>query len=279
MVLLSEAELLGIFLESFVTGIFFTLACVSIFAQNGRRTSSWGYSVPVVCFMFTIAMTHLILAFVGNLKSVPPSLSVGQVIGDVKFFVSIVLYTVQTLVGDMILTWRCYIIYSKSVVVVIFPVLGLLGSIAIWIIQMITWEQPFGRTQISAETVWVTAYLTITCAINLYTTLAMAIWCAYNTRKLHLGWPTLFPFIAVLVESGVIYTVATLSALITHLVGSNAQFAMVQVLPSIVGIVYCLMILQIRFNADLPTRGLAQTTGYLDPLPAAVDGQMHMLVE
>lgn len=94
MVLLSEAELLGIFLESFVTGelatrisihfnfctcvdvggfeplgaqprlltirpagIFFTLACVSIFAQNGRRSSSWGYSVLVVCFMFTIAMT------------------------------------------------------------------------------------------------------------------------------------------------------------------------------------------------------------------------------
>lgn len=62
----------------------------------------------------------------------------------------------------------------------------------------------------------------------------MAIWCAYNARKLRLGWSTLFPFIAVLVESGALYTAATLSALITHVVGSNAQFAVVQVLPSTV---------------------------------------------
>lgn len=116
-------------------------------------------------------------------------------------------------------------------------------------------------------------------------TVAISLWCAYNARRLEFGWRILMPFILVFAESGALYTINVLASLVMHIRGSLGQLIAIDMQPSIVvshnpgskspyqrtvcylsvqGIIYCLIILQIKFKVDLIGRRTTSATGILD---------------
>lgn len=56
------------------------------------------------------------------------------------------------------------------------------------------------------------------------------------------------PILIVIVESGAIYATGVLSILMAYLSGSNGQYAVLDAVSPVMGIVFCLTILQVHFR-------------------------------
>ncbi|EIM90306.1 uncharacterized protein STEHIDRAFT_145413 [Stereum hirsutum FP-91666 SS1] len=261
---LDEAEFIGLFLESFIAGIFVTLACVTILTQY-RTSDCKGYILPTILTMVTFAIVHLGMNFAQTFGQILPGSSGLYFLtskGKSLFGADVFFVSFQTLLGDGILIWRCHVLYSRRFKATAFPILCFLGCFAAFIGEARSWF----ITSIDSEDVeiWVATYLALTLVLNIYTTLAISLWCVYNARRLEFGWRMLMPFILVFAESGALYTINVLASLVMHVRGSLGQLIAIDMQPSLVGIIYCLIILQIKFKVDLIGRRTTTTTGILD---------------
>lgn len=62
------------------------------------------------------------------------------------------------------------------------------------------------------------------------------------------GFAVYLPILIVIVESGAIYATGVLSILLAYLSGSNGQYTVLDAVSPIMGIVFCLTILQVHFQ-------------------------------
>ncbi|KAF8485696.1 hypothetical protein JB92DRAFT_1535333 [Gautieria morchelliformis] len=136
------------------------------------------------------------------------------------------IYITQILIGDALVTWRCWVVHRGNYHVIIFPVLTSAGCAATG--YFTTWNMTNatpGLTIFEAGGPWITAYFVLTMATNLYCTsmIVLRIWTASRSVPTHHP-STLRPVIFAVVESAGLYSSALLGLLIAYVTNSNGQY-------------------------------------------------------
>lgn len=125
-----------------------------------------------------------------------------------------------------------------------------------------------GTNIFNVATSWITAYFSLTMVTNVLCSGAIA-WRIFHVGKplgQALGGPRkLWPVAFVIIESSALYAFGLVAVLVTFLSGSNGQYPAVDAVVPLVGIVFSLIVLQIRFhvNSSVTPRsgGQASTNG------------------
>ncbi|KAH7912514.1 hypothetical protein BJ138DRAFT_1171904 [Hygrophoropsis aurantiaca] len=250
---LDKANLLGLFLETFLYGIFFTLFCLTLVILRRKSETRRHTLIPVASALLAIATAHLIVDFVRALQAfidhdTGSALAYYADLAHPLEIVKTALYVTQTFIGDSVIVWRCYVVHRRSLYVLIPGVMALLmnaaaGAVVCWSLS----QAAPGSSVFKLAASWITTFFVLTMCINVICTASIA-WRIYSARRFIGGINTLLPVVIVTVESGALYACGVLAQLTSYLSGSNGQYPALDALTPLVGIVFSLIILQIHFH-------------------------------
>ncbi|KAF9000140.1 hypothetical protein BDQ17DRAFT_1245907 [Cyathus striatus] len=177
-------------------------------------------------------------------------------------------YDAQTFVGDGILLYRCFVIYNRRWLVIIFPGLLWIGT-AVCSILTIYIEATLGTGVLNQKQLkpFITGQLTLTLAMNILTTglIVYRIWSIQSsTAAIQLSRSSAFhPYSRVLrtlIECGAIYTLSVLILFACYLASNNAQLGV-----SDSGITFNLIIIRVGRGTAVKPENSSGTSGpYID---------------
>ncbi|KAL0945862.1 hypothetical protein HGRIS_012147 [Hohenbuehelia grisea] len=252
---LDKAELLAIFLETLLYGIFFTLYCVTLLVLHQRGHAGHTLRrklVPVATILLVIATAHLTIDFVRIVQAFIEFKDANAYYARIAHPLHVAktaLYATQTVIGDGVIIWRCYVIYKKSLFVIIpTSILLAMNACAGYVVTWSLSKATPGSDIFETASAWITTFFVLTMCINVICTGAI-VWRIYWTRRAVISAQgSLFPVALAIVESGAVYATGVLGSLIAYLTGSNGQYTALDVITPLVGIAFSLIILQIRFH-------------------------------
>ncbi|KAG0706627.1 hypothetical protein DFH29DRAFT_134836 [Suillus ampliporus] len=269
---LVKATFLGLFLETLFYGIFFALYWLTLFILLKKPGMQRQLLIPVVTLLLCIATAHLIVDFFRGLEAF---VFQADTIGATVYYsnlaspldlASTALYIIQTTLADGVLVWRCYVLNNRSLFIAIPGCIVLLVSeaIACYVVWAISRLRPLTTTSFADSACIITFYIStmFTSVICTSTSIApdlqapddqinaaLIAWRIYRTRHfLSDGLATLSPIIIVIFESGALYATSVFALLLAFRIGSNAQFIMLDIITPIMGITFCLIVLQVHFK-------------------------------
>ncbi|TFK38521.1 hypothetical protein BDQ12DRAFT_582127, partial [Crucibulum laeve] len=268
---ITEAQLWGLFLESIAYGIY--LVTVAYCAQALLRSSAgWkrldeiNWSMVIVAILlFCLASLDLMFGFYNNLKAF---ITFGNIkdgalneFTDISSWVNVmksVTLVVQTMIGDGILVYRCWVVYNKSWLLTGFSFILWLGGVfcTIYIIYIESTLHTKALVNSSKLAPVITAFWSITISLNIITTalLVARIWKAdrdnnaYGIHSSSTGYThrpsALKNVMRSVIESGLLYTVTAFISFVVYIVGSTAAYPVTDVEVQIIGIAFNLIIIR-----------------------------------
>ncbi|KAF9488205.1 hypothetical protein BDN71DRAFT_1403590 [Pleurotus eryngii] len=262
---LDEAEILALFLETLLYGVFLVLFCMSLLALLLRGDSGKTQRhrlVPLGIVMMILATAHLIIDFVRAIQAFiakdgrqTDAIAYYDTISHPLHIVKAVLYVTQTTLGDAVVIWRCYVILDQRLLVLI-PNVVLLsvnagaGYLVVWAL----WKTPLGTTIFHSASPWIMTFFTLTMCINITCTTVIA-WRIYRVTSPLIKQTRLKPVLLAIVESGALYASSVLALMITYASGSGGAYPAFDVVTPLVGITFCLIVLQIQFHLTSNANG------------------------
>ncbi|KAA1468332.1 hypothetical protein DENSPDRAFT_848138 [Dentipellis sp. KUC8613] len=247
-----KAELLALCLEDFLFGIFATLAFMAIVVLLRRGpTTSKKTLLSALCCMILFATAHILIDFVRAFDAFVPADGSAAAyfsnLADPVFLTKSAFMTMQVTFGDCVNIWRCWIVSGRRILPIVLPTVGMLGGFASGIAIIVTIAQASSQDTIfdSAKR-WIMPYFILTMCVNIYCT-AMILWIIFRNYNPHAVFGHTRRAIAVIIESGSLYTASILGFLSAYFAQSNGQYPALDVVVPLVGIIYCLILLQTEY--------------------------------
>ncbi|KAG2143090.1 hypothetical protein DEU56DRAFT_733267 [Suillus clintonianus] len=251
-IFLDKASLIALFLETLFYGVFLTLYLLTLLILLKKTGVQRILLIPVATLLLCTTTAHLIVDFVRALEAFvfkTDSIDANAYYSNFSSpleLAKIAIYVTQTTLADGLIVWRCYMIHDKSPLVA-FPgciVLLTNGAIGYYIVWSLSMTTAVSTTSDKC----ITTFITLTMVIGVTCTTLIA-WRIYRTRRFMPGGLGVFlPVLIVIVESGALYATSALAFLLAFLLGSNGQYTILDVIPPIVGIAFCLIVLQTHFH-------------------------------
>ncbi|KAG1728063.1 uncharacterized protein EDB91DRAFT_1022189, partial [Suillus paluster] len=187
--------------------------------------------------------------------------------GPVAFFADVaqwsfvyknLLYTLQTLVGDGVVIYRCYVVWQSWYITIIPGLLWLsvAGTPGTGIGSVFS----ISRATVNKENIfapgtgpWITSFLGATLLANLVSTslLAYRIWSigrrVSNTAS---GTGVLRPVLRIVLDAGVLYSISLLAALICFVTKNHGHYILLDMIMPIISITFFMVIIRISLNAS-----------------------------
>ncbi|PPQ84944.1 hypothetical protein CVT25_004457 [Psilocybe cyanescens] len=195
-------------------------------------------------------------------------------------------YVAQTFIGDSILLFRCWIVYSKRWLIVIVPILLWLGTTVCGIMTVYieaTLDTSSGKL-LNASTLvpFITSMLCLTLATNLLTT-SLIVYRIWGIRKSLKHRSSVVPgspltsVLIVLIESGLMYTLSIVILFGLYMASNNGQYGVSNAVVQIIGITFNLIITSVdRGDATQPTSGAGRMS-HLTPQESQGGVPLHMI--
>lgn len=162
---------------------------------------------------------------------------------------------VQTLIADAVLTYRCWIVYNKSLVAVAFPIFLLLVDLACTIASAY-WEQERGQPKII--NIVIVLYWVCSITLTLYATSLIAYKITVIAKIGSLPTRRILFAMRIIIESGLLYTTTCVMLFISFFTGTTfAQYFLSALNFQVVGIMSNLILIRV---AQPPTRATSQPT-------------------
>ncbi|KAG1845962.1 hypothetical protein C8R48DRAFT_757221 [Suillus tomentosus] len=269
------AALLGLFLDTLLYGVFFTLYCFTLFILLKKTGIKRQLLLPVATLLLCIATAHLIIDFVRALDAFifkVDTIGASDYYANFAsplFVASTALCITQTILADAIVVWRCFMLNDRSLLVAVPGCIILLASIATGFYGIGSLSQAHPLSNISlADYGCIATFDTLTMVLSVTST-SLNAWRIYRTRYfVPEGFAAFLPVFVVIIESGAFYSMSILVLLLTFFIGSNAQYTMLDIITPIVGITFCLIILQVHFDVggNSPAEKLTEARGTLTSL-------------
>ncbi|KAI0279425.1 hypothetical protein BGY98DRAFT_968865 [Russula aff. rugulosa BPL654] len=135
-IIISKSELISLGLTTFLNGIFYVLFFITVIMTFYVRESSRQHHMrmlPVSFLMLVVATTHLFRFIVQKGGS---ALAFYEVLSDATSVARVICLVIQSVLGDLVIIWRLYVVYGQRFWVVIPPLLLVtcytaVGSVAI----------------------------------------------------------------------------------------------------------------------------------------------------
>jgi len=283
-VTLDTAELAGLSLEFLLYGVFVVLFIQSqnllLFSpRSATSVRSTGKVVlvtaSILLFLFTSAhfaidVSRLFDAFIYN-RDHPggPALYLGT-LANPKNVAKTACYLVQTVIGDLIMVYRVYMVYQKNIWVVSFPLLMIGGIICTGIGITIKFSQfNIGVEIFESDTGhWILSWFIVTLMSTFTSTclIAFRIWSMDRRMKSAMARSSLSPIIHIIVESAACYSAVLAFTLFSYVGKSNIQFIGIDATSPTIGIVFTVIIVRLYDGGqkDSTSRSAVTAEG---PLP------------
>ncbi|KAJ7886671.1 hypothetical protein B0H13DRAFT_2044062 [Mycena leptocephala] len=270
---LSDAQSYGLFLESVLYGIYLVTCgfCLQklLTSQHGLkqlRELNWPMLV-VVFLLFGIATVDAVLQFYRNLHTFQIANGPGDAtedftnISDPINVVKSATVCLQTTIADMMLVYRCWVIYGRSWIAISLPLLLVLGNTAVTgvVLYLEITLKTHALLNIKQLKPFGAAFWAMTIVINVLTTglIVARIWrINHNTKDLlyeseFQARPSnrrrsnkLQHVIRTVVESGLLYTGTSLITFVTYITNSVAVYVATDMEVQIIGIAFNLIIIR-----------------------------------
>ncbi|KAJ7910292.1 hypothetical protein B0H13DRAFT_2012761 [Mycena leptocephala] len=222
---------------------------VLLFQRRDRKVN-----IPMIiiaCIMWIFSTMRMVIdiwrmvdAFVNHINSpIAPELVLSNFSGSISLLNNAV-YGLQTLLGDGVVIYRCYVVWNR-IDIIILPSMAWLASFAmvIWILNSLA-----QGTAVAVEAHQIVTLYATTLAANLSATslLAFRIWQAdRNAQKLHASHGSLRPILIVIIESGALYTVTLILAMVTILHFLAMEYVINTIIPAVISITFSMIFIRI----------------------------------
>ncbi|EGN98377.1 hypothetical protein SERLA73DRAFT_169351 [Serpula lacrymans var. lacrymans S7.3] len=162
-------------------------------------------------------------------------------------------YMLQTLVGDAVVIYRCFVVW-QSLYIIALPIL-LWCSVALTGIGCV---YSISQATVNKENIfapgtgpWITAFLASTLAANLLSTslLAYRIWDV--TREVgdaRVGRSSLWPILRIILDSGILYSVSLLAALLCFVTKNRGHYVLLDMIMPIISITFYMVIIRVTIK-------------------------------
>lgn len=270
---MDTAALLGLFLETLLYGVFLTLYWFTLFILLKKTGIQRQLLLPVATLLLCIATAHLIIDFVRALEAFIFKVNtIGASdyysnFASPLFVASTALCITQTILADAMVVWRCYMLNDRSLLVAIPGCIMLLASVATGYYGIGSLSRARLLSNVSpADYGCIATFDALTMSLSVTST-SLNAWRIYRTRYfMPESFAAFLPVFIVIIESGAFYSTSILMLLLTFFVGSNSQYTMLDIITPIVGIAFCLIVLQVHFDiggnspAEKPTEAQGTIT-------------------
>ncbi|KAI9573137.1 hypothetical protein HD554DRAFT_1145974 [Boletus coccyginus] len=260
---LDKSALLSTLLEALLYGfslLMFGGTMWTLLSQRSTRQVNRKMFVAA-CLLLLISTAHLIIHIIRIMyglilyRDTYPGGPVAY-FSDVShwpFYVKNLLYTAQTLVGDAVVLYRCYVVW-QSRLIMIFPLLLWCATAVTGFMSCVTAENTTNGVDVGTLDRWITSFWAMALAANLLATLLLIsrIWFVHReVTKLGAsnGGSQLRSILHILVDSGVIYSVTLVVALICFVSESNGHNAVVDMITPIISITFYMVIIRVGLAA------------------------------
>lgn len=168
------------------------------------------------------------------------------------FVVKCAIYVLQTLLGDGVMIYRCYVVW-KSVRIIILPCVMWCGVATFGVCWTYNYSQAgsnFGSIFTGETGHWVTAFLVFTLTANLLTTglLAYRIWTIERSVAAIRSTKGKRPIIWVLVDATLLYSTALCSSLICFARSNNGLFVIGDMIVIIISIAFFMVFIRLAIS-------------------------------
>lgn len=253
-----ESKLVSIFVQSLLYGAYAVLFFVTTYMLVSKRSS--GHPIRrgmlfINLLMFVVATMHVAVNFTRIIKAFiifanapgGPAAFFNRLSEFTQMFGS-TLYVLQTLIGDAMVLYRCYLVWERKFWIIAFPCLLLLGSTVTGIGILYSFDRvnPQANIFVVQLSRWITAYFSMTFATNIICTALVAyrVW-SINRKYMSFRMRKLRPIMLLVVESGAFYSATLLALLILYNVDSWFQYVVLDAVSPTVGIVFTVIMLRI----------------------------------
>ncbi|KAF8896594.1 hypothetical protein BD779DRAFT_1668355 [Infundibulicybe gibba] len=272
---IEESKLLAIFIQTLLYGayvVLFVMTCWVLISRRPREQPIHKTMLVIAIAMFVLATMQLITNYIRIIRAFTqwpggPKAYFGRFSEFTQLFGS-TLYIAQTLVGDGILLYRCYIVWNSRFRIIAFPTLLLAGSTATGVGILYSFSQLTPETKIFVPQLkkWIISFFSLTLVTNIICTslIAFRIWyvnhqcTAFSSRSLR-------PVLRLVIESGAIYSITLLVLLILYKTHSWFQYVVVDAVSPIIGLVFTMIIVRIGLGLTSPTGQTSSTWANTHP--------------
>ncbi|KZT56687.1 hypothetical protein CALCODRAFT_483815 [Calocera cornea HHB12733] len=256
--MLDEAILIGLISSSILYGAFVVFFFTSLYVLFHRRKTpqpNW-VLLAVALTMFTLATviealswSRVMDAFIVYRDTLTP-IGYFANISNWKEVTRTALICVYLLCADGALVYRCWIVWSRRLVIIALPLCLFIADIAVVIALVVTMVRTTSSSVfVTTIARWVTAVVSFTLAQNfIVTSLIVFRILQVNraTKQYRSGvGASLTSSIGVMVESGSLYVMSLFVFLMCYVTQSNAQWIVVDCLNGIIGLAFTMMIVRV----------------------------------
>ncbi|TFY71475.1 hypothetical protein EVG20_g1542 [Dentipellis fragilis] len=253
---LDRAVLVALFVESITYGICITISIVTTLVLM-RAKAEGGVAdfrlLGALLFMLVTATVHVVLSLIRVFDAFLLSSDVTPVEyltdpSNPVFRGKIAVLVLQSLLGDGVNIWRCFVVYNRKLKAVAIPSAITLAGIVSGCFVLTTLSRTHGSwPSFNNLSRWITAYDTLMMSTNIYCTVAIA-FKIYTTGSHRTNLGSLLPVFVAIIETGALYTASLMAYLIAYLAASYGQYIVLDIVTPLVPCLFCLLILQVKFH-------------------------------
>ncbi|KAI0339096.1 hypothetical protein BDW22DRAFT_1457476 [Trametopsis cervina] len=254
---LDKAYLSAIWLETLFYGMNFVLflGCVTTLTIRRRTPTVNKLLLSIALAMFTFSTAHVSLGFQrlieGFITRRDRPGGPGAFFSDVSIpgnVVKVCIHTVNSIIGDSVVVWRCYLVWAKDWKMCVVPIALVCASAVCGFAQTFY----FARTKAQSAfahtlQIWNGSLFGMSLATNVIVTvlIALRVWCVHmlrmhgNTTRQFRYWRILL----IIIESGMVYSLALICEITLYFLDSNAFYIVYDPIAQLTAIVPTLIII------------------------------------
>ncbi|KAJ7362897.1 hypothetical protein DFH08DRAFT_841633, partial [Mycena albidolilacea] len=262
---LHKASLIALILETFNIGIFTMLfgailRLVLLMKRKGKRNSN-RLMLPTLCLIWLLSLTHWIIdiarAVSAFIDTPAGALAYYEDLGNPLEAAKDAVYVTLTLTGDLFMIYRCFIVWDRRWLVVMLPIalwfgIGVTGYGATHIILLARRGGVFS----TGLTPWITSFFATSLVLNIICTLLIAYRIVRTRMYLHkrnIGNSVVYSALIAFLESAATYSTSLLMLLVSYVLNWNAQYILLDVTSSLIGITFSMILLRLAIKDLAPT--------------------------
>ncbi|KAF7353826.1 hypothetical protein MVEN_01068200 [Mycena venus] len=273
---LDRASLIALVLETFSLGIFTVLCGATVRVIFKRRFSNNPLMLPTLCLIWILSIVHWIIDVVRAMDAF-----LNSPLGALAYYADVsnplqaaktAVYVTLTLSGDFFVIYRCYVVWNRSWLVVVLPILLWTGTGVVGYATTHAFLQTHhGGIFLTQLKPWVTSFICMTLSTNVVCTILIAYRILRTRMTLHKnsGGSRVYSALIIFLESAATYSSALIVLVTVYLLNSNAQFIVLDVTAPLIGITFSMIILRLAMTG--PSETNSRSAAGSIPLRTAVN--------
>ncbi|KAG1841536.1 hypothetical protein DFJ58DRAFT_808062 [Suillus subalutaceus] len=234
-----------------------------IFTYKRRTRNTNRPTIAVAALLFILSTSHIAVGIIrveNGLVKYRDTFPGGPVaffadLTQETFVVKNAILVLQTLLGDGVVIYRCYVVW-QSIRVIILPCIMWCGVAAFGVCMVYSMSQPQTDNStnffLNAAAQWIMAFLAFTIATNLLSSglLAYRIWMIERKVSTIHATKNKTPVLRVLVDAAVLYSAAVCSSLISFICSSSGMYVMADLVIPIIPIAFYMVFIRIATSQN-----------------------------